>query len=216
MTRVYQIETSSFCNTNCSYCPQHLMTRPQGNMSLTTFIQTLRTIENKYVALHHFGEPLLNPLLPDFIQLANNKGIQTEFSTNGSNLERLAKAIYARPYLVRLATDPFGVKPSVVSSLCELMGVKFEHHSVLKGTKPFINFAGAIEGESQVSGECYFKKYKYVVVLWDGRIVPCCCDYDGKEVLGDIWEGITHKETYDLCKNCSGLQFADRGLWEKI
>jgi radical SAM protein with 4Fe4S-binding SPASM domain len=25
-----------------------------------------------------------------------------------------------------------------------------------------------------------------MVVLWDGRVVPCCYDYDGKYVLGDL------------------------------
>jgi radical SAM protein with 4Fe4S-binding SPASM domain len=28
--------------------------------------------------------------------------------------------------------------------------------------------------------------WQSVVVLWDGRVVPCCFDYDGKCVLGDL------------------------------
>ena len=28
--------------------------------------------------------------------------------------------------------------------------------------------------------------WQSVVVLWDGRVVPCCFDYDGKYVLGDL------------------------------
>ena len=28
--------------------------------------------------------------------------------------------------------------------------------------------------------------WQSVVVLWDGRVVPCCHDYDGKYVLGDL------------------------------
>ena len=28
--------------------------------------------------------------------------------------------------------------------------------------------------------------WQSVVVLWDGRVVPCCYDYDGKYVLGDL------------------------------
>ncbi len=55
--KLYQIETSSFCSAHCSYCPQHLMTRPQGNMSLTTFIQTYlpytdRDLIKKYLQIH--------------------------------------------------------------------------------------------------------------------------------------------------------------------
>lgn len=36
--------------------------------------------------------------------------------------------------------------------------------------------------------ERYPCKYLWdnIVVLWDGRAVPCCRDYDGKEILGDL------------------------------
>jgi radical SAM protein with 4Fe4S-binding SPASM domain len=56
-----------------------------------------------------------------------------------------------------------------------------------------------------------------VVVLWDGRVTPCCHDYDGavvlgsleKETLAEIWEGQPARhfrernEDYDLCRNCA-------------
>ena len=172
-------------------------------------------MDNDYFALHHFGEPTLNSLLPDFIRLANRSNKKVGFSTNGSNLSALTKAILAHPYLVQLATDSFETENIIktYSAICEIENVKFRYHSVDKGSKPFINFAGAIEGKSEVSGTCYFKKYNYVCVLWNGDIVPCCCDYDGKEIIGTIWEGVAPKGNYDLCKNCDGLQFADEGLW---
>jgi radical SAM protein with 4Fe4S-binding SPASM domain len=37
--------------------------------------------------------------------------------------------------------------------------------------------------------ECTFP-YHAVVVLWDGRIVPCCHDHDGAVVLGSIHDGL--------------------------
>ncbi len=48
---------------------------------------------------------------------------------------------------------------------------------------------------------CYWP-WRDIVVLWDGRVVPCCWDYDGKVVLGDlnkqtlkeIWNGENMKE----------------------
>lgn len=215
--KIYQSESSALCNAHCSYCPQKLMTRPQGNMNLKTFKQVLKVMDNNYFALHHFGEPLINPLLPEFIRLANEAGKKVEFSTNGSNLTQLTKAILNHPYMVRLAVDPFKADNIVKTykTMCSLENVKFEAHSVNKKTKPFINFAGQVEGKSEVKGICYFKLYKYVVVLWDGRVVPCCCDYDAKEVIGNIWDGVNPKKTYELCKNCGGLQFASEGLWEK-
>lgn len=47
-----------------------------------------------------------------------------------------------------------------------------------------------------------FIPWHYLTILWDGRVVPCCYDYDGKHVLGDlkkesldsIWNGVKMRE----------------------
>lgn len=62
--------------------------------------------------------------------------------------------------------------------------------------------------------------WNYVVVMWNGDVVPCCRDYDGKMVLGnlnqesleDVWnsekmqklrkEHIGHNYDNPLCKDC--------------
>jgi hypothetical protein len=193
------------------------MTRKKGKMSIETFERTLQIMKNKYVGLHHFGEPLLHPLLPDFITLAKRYGIRTEFSTNGDPKVkgRLESIMQARPYLIRYAYDAFK-DLSFLKRMTELnQDTIIRTHSVEEGTKPFTNFAGAVEGESQIKGECYFKKYDYFCVLCDGRVVPCCCDYDGENILGDVFYSgeIKHKKTYPMCSKCEGMQFTERGLW---
>lgn len=56
-----------------------------------------------------------------------------------------------------------------------------------------------------------------VVVLWDGRVVPCCHDYDGHVILGDlstqtlaeVWASPSARrfrrrnEKYELCHRCA-------------
>ncbi|MFA5398672.1 MAG: radical SAM/SPASM domain-containing protein [Methanogenium sp.] len=221
--KAYQIETSAFCNAECSYCPHQKMTRVQGNMSIETFDQVLSVMENKYVALHHFGEPFLNPNLSLFIHKTNEKGIQVEFSTNGSidSIGRIKNVMSESPYRVRIAYDYFNPFSFIYHCILLNKNTIITVHSVkdlskLLTKKPFTNYAGAVEGKSEIEGECYFKKYGYVCVLWDGRVVPCCCDYDGKEIIGDVFhpETIKLKETYDLCKNCTGMQFAEGGKWD--
>jgi radical SAM protein with 4Fe4S-binding SPASM domain len=63
--------------------------------------------------------------------------------------------------------------------------------------------------------------WRTMVILWDGKVVPCCLDYNGVQVLGDvnkesikeIWNGKDYKKlredfrrldyrTYPLCLNC--------------
>jgi radical SAM protein with 4Fe4S-binding SPASM domain len=62
------------------------------------------------------------------------------------------------------------------------------------------------------------------VITWDGKVLPCCFDKDGKYIMGDlknesfrtIWKGekfsnfrndvLTGREKIDICRNCtSGL-----------
>jgi radical SAM protein with 4Fe4S-binding SPASM domain len=63
--------------------------------------------------------------------------------------------------------------------------------------------------------------WKSMVITWDGRVVPCCVDYDAKMVLGDlnaqtideIWNGAAYvalrqaeaegRNNSELCANCS-------------
>jgi radical SAM protein with 4Fe4S-binding SPASM domain len=63
--------------------------------------------------------------------------------------------------------------------------------------------------------------WQSLVIAWDGRVVPCCFDYDAKVVLGDlklqtlseIWNGPAYVELrraelagrnhFELCANCS-------------
>jgi radical SAM protein with 4Fe4S-binding SPASM domain len=61
------------------------------------------------------------------------------------------------------------------------------------------------------------RPWKSVVVLWDGRVVPCCHDYNGVTVLGDlkvqtlaeVWNSSgaqgfrTHNRDFHLCTQCA-------------
>src|SRR5262245_22170737 len=90
--KVMQIEASNYCSLTCWYCPHPAQVRPKGNMSLETFSKCMTLVKRsenperdgrKFVWLNHFGEPLLNPLLPDFVSFASDRGIEVSFATNG-------------------------------------------------------------------------------------------------------------------------------------
>ena len=216
--KIFQIESTNYCNASCSYCPHSKMTRKKGTLTPEIFLQAVKVNESDYIGLHHFGEPLLNKFLPEIISMAHYFGIKVEFSTNGNangNVELVKRVMDAQPYMIRYASDAFNNLEFLRMTTTFNKTTIIKTHSVKYGTKPFTTFAGAVEGESQIKGECYFKKYQYTCVLWDGRVVPCCCDYDGVEVIGDIWSGVAFKENYDLCKKCSGYQFTEGGLWKE-
>ena len=65
--------------------------------------------------------------------------------------------------------------------------------------KPFIQWDGSIDEINKLAEDSQLAKshrnkqdytcfwpWSRLVVLWDGRVVPCCYDYDAKVVLGDL------------------------------
>jgi len=98
--------------------------------------------------------------------------------------------------------------------------------------KKFSTWADQVEGIKELAGQKHrymnkldakrppcFIPWQSVVVLWDGKVVPCCIDFDGKIELGDltkqtlaeIWNGEPMKKLrkshidrkfYGTCSNC--------------
>lgn len=98
--------------------------------------------------------------------------------------------------------------------------------------KEFITWDGSIKKIHKLASEfseAYKKNLSYpcvrpwhrITILWDGRVVPCCYDYDGKYLLGDlnnqtlkeIWNSqemielrkqhiLNDLKDNQLCKNC--------------
>ena len=242
--KIYQLETTNYCNANCSYCPHKKMKRTLGFVSFATAEKVYdycKEIGQDYIALHHMGEPLLHPRIDSIIMLFEKGGICTEFSTNGVLLIKHGrKVLEAGLTCLRIAVDYNYDSPRYIQNIISFLklskdfGTEIRLHSIVGNdlkvfrgynlkaileNKKFDNWAGAVKGESQLepSKECYFVKYNYVVVLWDGRVVPCCMDYDGTYVKCDI-DHIrsveANKHSKQMCGNCANMQFADGGEWK--
>jgi radical SAM protein with 4Fe4S-binding SPASM domain len=85
---VYAFETTNICNLRCIMCPYPEMTRKTGVMNLDLFKKIVDEIKaySRYICLHNFGEPLINPELQRFIEYASEAGLKTWFSTNATLL----------------------------------------------------------------------------------------------------------------------------------
>ncbi len=88
-----QVEVSSLCNAKCIYCahskPDHGGVW-QGNMTMELFDKVICDIKEfpqkpKLMETFMFGEPLINPLLPEMIARAKKENVveQIAFTTNG-------------------------------------------------------------------------------------------------------------------------------------
>lgn len=106
-SRVY-LEITNICNKNCSFCPgtvreKQMMTKEE----FTSIIEKLKGL-TEYIYFHLMGEPLIHPLLPDFIKLAKENGYKPAITTNGTLLKDRGRDIVdAGIYKVSISVHSF-------------------------------------------------------------------------------------------------------------
>ena len=86
MLKKAYLEITNICNLACAFCPgtrreKHFLTAEE----FETLAQRLRP-HVRYLYFHLMGEPLLHPLLPDFLESAGGMGFQLMLTTNGTLL----------------------------------------------------------------------------------------------------------------------------------
>ena len=97
------IEITNSCNLNCDFCPKHH--RRKRQLSAGEFNLLTDRVRGKvsFLYFHLMGEPLLHPLLPQFIRTANEKGFKTVLTSNGTLLHRCLSLLEALPHKIQLS-----------------------------------------------------------------------------------------------------------------
>ncbi|OQY42165.1 MAG: radical SAM protein [Fusobacteriia bacterium 4572_74] len=90
--KVY-IEITNRCNLKCSFCPQGV--RTPKFMTIDEFRYILDEIKpySDYIYLHVKGEPLLHPKIVDFLDIAEEKKIKVNITTNGTLIDKVGEKI---------------------------------------------------------------------------------------------------------------------------
>ncbi len=238
---VLMIENTNHCNAECVMCPRDTLSRKRGFMDFGLFEKIMKevsSVRRKPVThLHGFGEPLLDKLLAERIQLGKTCGIKhTYIVTNASLLfpETSRKIIGAG--LDKMKISFYGTDEESYSTTMKRLNFKVtfqnirEFLRIRKGMKrgnprlilqylpneanhakteefkalwsslidtkvgdclnlsTLHNYGGGRAynhlGKKIVS-VCYFP-WTSMSVLWDGRVVTCCMDSNGVQVLGDL------------------------------
>ncbi len=235
------IENTNCCNAQCVMCPRDTLTRKRGFMEFGLFEKIMTELSGArrkpVVHLHGFGEPLLDPLLPERIKLAKACGIkQTYMVTNASLLfpETARSLILAGLDAMKISfygTDEASYNATMrqldfkvaLQNIKDFMRIRKE----LKKSNPKLvlqylpqenngsqiaefqslwrslpdknrgdclnissldNFGGGKSyntvGEKIVS-VCFYP-WSALSVLWDGKAVTCCVDYNGAQGVGDV------------------------------
>ena len=128
------IEITNTCNLNCHFCPKH--TREKRQLSAAEFnLLTDKTRgEVRYLYFHLMGEPLLHPLLPQFITTAREKGFKTVLTSNGTLLHRAMELLDTLPHKIQLSlhSHESNAKGELSSYMDEVM--TFSTQAAAKGT----------------------------------------------------------------------------------
>ena len=73
---------------NCSFCHGHKRAPKQMTFEEFSLVLDKLSGHTKYIYYHLMGEPLVHPLLPEFIKLAGEKGYKSIITTNGTLLSK--------------------------------------------------------------------------------------------------------------------------------
>ena len=97
------IEITNVCNLSCDFCPKH--NRAERRMTAQEFDLITDKLRDRAVFLyfHLMGEPMLHPLLPDFIRMAREKGFKTVLTSNGTLPLRAMRLLSSLPHKVQLS-----------------------------------------------------------------------------------------------------------------
>ncbi len=76
------IEITNVCNLDCDFCPK--TKRKPEFMQLDLFKKAINEKLSDEITLHIMGEPLLHPKIEEFINLAEQKNIKINLTTNGT------------------------------------------------------------------------------------------------------------------------------------
>lgn len=133
-----QIESTRRCNLNCPICMRQNLDETQALLSLEDFKKALDSWDFQHVALHGWGEPLLNPEIFQMIEYAKLQGISTELTTNATLLKKNIENILTSG----LSVIVFGISnkeilPFILPQIEEL--IKMRNENRLRNPRAFID-----------------------------------------------------------------------------
>jgi len=224
------IETSSVCNTACSFCPHSTMEREKKVMDDETFERVLDQIKGfgtRNLGMYFFGEPMTDPKLAErikqlksgftsYVQIVSNGLILKEnrakeliesgvdevlFSLDASTEEeykKVRKGSFEKVLaniegLISLKKYMNKRSPKII---VRIMVTKDNRKEVKEFVKTWRDKVDEVQfgrvhdfcqGEDKkvINTPCLFLWTQFII-LSNGDVIPCCMDYDGTMVIGNI------------------------------
>jgi len=193
------VEPTNMCTLHCSHCPCSKSKRPKGYMNVGLYqniVSQCRAMGIPWIYLFHLGEPMLHDDIRHMVDYARTRDIKIRLHTNGT-ID--CSGISADALYISLNETPFELIRENVDTLIregkpfKLLGINGvltslppKYHQYVIGKKHY-NWANRTAERCGEQVRCSHP-YKSMTILWDGRCVPCCVDYDGDCIIGNAWQ----------------------------
>jgi MoaA/NifB/PqqE/SkfB family radical SAM enzyme len=145
----FEIDVSGVCQLKCPTCPNGNFTGRKLSQTMMSFA-LYRQILDKLIAevdflpdvqLYSWGEPLLNPSLPDIVAYSVDQGVAVGISSNLNDIRYLERTIRAKPDWFRVSLSGTGNQyglthrggnwDKVASNMEQLAKLRDSHHPEL-------------------------------------------------------------------------------------
>ncbi len=201
-----EVETISFCNRKCSYCPNVTVDRFDTSGSvlmkddvLDEIFKQLRSIKFKGIfSPHMYGEPLLDPRIVDIISRISSIGAIPKIVTNGDYLtiDLLDKLIVSGLKILYISKHSPILSSKARETIKYITNNKFNlNFKVLdfytdfnKDRNMFGNRGGNLDIEIKKKPPIMCGYVLYPVIDVNGSMVLCCQDFNSDYQLGNISE----------------------------
>ena len=227
------VEVGNHCNLNCTTCINDKLTRKKGFMDIFLYKKIIDEIadNNVYcrVWLDFYGEPLLVKYkLYYMIDYAKKKGLKNiNINTNGTLINKEMAEMLLDSGIDLISIDVDGFAKEMYENRHELDKIVEYWTARVAWTtvRRLISWGGQHEGIThEKTDERYACGHAVGVcaITWDGDVVTCAMDADGRTVYGNInnqsirqvWKErnekmvckhLEHKwdELPEVCKHCT-------------
>lgn len=200
MFRILQVETTTFCNASCWFCP-NIELGSYKNMSMD-MILTLIDATKDFVEIYRpfgLGEPLVDKRMPIICEyIKKNTNASVELNTNGAPLTpRQAELIAPYVDVIRFSLD--GYSPEAVGSVRKIKG-----KTAISNTEHFIRtYKGVTCKVRMINIPEYGHEQQQFLDYWNS-LRPGCAEIT--KLYEHPWSGQT-ESIKDSCTKCQEEAF---------
>jgi len=216
MARILNLELSNKCNSLCEWCGRNCMTRKIGELDIELAKKVIKKVKDRQddIYLQLYGDPLIYPHLFEVIKICEENNIEPGFFTNGKvlNDEMIEKLSKCKMRNICVTVNQFAplnqikkliekcnfkIRPVFLNvpkkMKCKISKVEYIKWCWKNKILPEIAEYDYPLFRKKMTccfqdndGNCFMRKINAVSMMYDGQLITCIKDYDGKTAFGKL------------------------------